>query len=82
MYRGDSSEQPQWIYRWFRGWAASLVQAVPLHHSQEIVESRGGDIRIRLTVIPTPDLENTFRKFGAYSWDGEHQITPQTPGAN
>lgn len=73
MYRGNLDEKPRWVYRWFKGWAASIVQAVPLHPSQEIVENRGGDIRIRLTLVPTPDLENTFRKFGEFSWDGDYE---------
>lgn len=69
MYRGygDHSE-PQYVYRWFKGWAASFVQAVPLHSSQEIVQQNGGEIRIRIFVVPTPDLENVFRKYGEYSW--------------
>lgn len=70
MYREFGKEQsPEWIYRWFRGWAASYVQAVPIHASQELVQQQGGDIRIRLHLIPTPDLENTFRKFGDFCWD-------------
>ena len=70
MYREFGQEQsPEWIYRWFRGWAASYVQAVPIHSSQELVQQQGGDIRIRLHLIPTPDLENTFRKFGDFCWD-------------
>jgi predicted DNA-binding transcriptional regulator YafY len=71
MYRGygDQSE-PQYVYRWFKGWAASFVQAVPLHSSQEIVQQNGGEIRIRIYVVPTPDLENVFRKYGEFSWEG------------
>jgi len=76
MYRGNTKEKPVGIYRWFTGWAASFVQAVPLHASQEIIETRGGDIRIRLTLIPTPDLDNVFRKFGEYSWEGEYSLKP------
>ena len=70
MYREFGVEQqPEWIYRWFRGWAASYVQAVPIHPTQEIVQQEGGDIRIRLQLIRTPDLENVFRKFGEFSWE-------------
>jgi predicted DNA-binding transcriptional regulator YafY len=70
MYRsyGEAST-PEWVYRWFRGWAASMVLAVPIHNSQEIVQKSGGDIRIRLHVVKTPDLENTFRKFGEFCWE-------------
>lgn len=54
MYREFGKEQsPEWIYRWFRGWAANYVQAVPIHASQELVQQQGGDIRIRLHLIPT-----------------------------
>lgn len=73
MYRGNLDEKPRWVYRWFKGWAASIVQAVPLHPSQEIVDNRGGDIRIRLTLVPTPDLDNTFRKFGEFCWEGDYE---------
>jgi len=45
------------------------ILAVPLHWSQAVVQQTGGDIRIRLNVVPTPDLENTFRKFGDASWE-------------
>ena len=70
MYRGyGKKSKPRWVYRWFKGWAASFILAVPLHWSQEVVQQTGGDIRIRLNVVPTPDLENTFRKFGEASWE-------------
>lgn len=70
MYREfGKSVEPQYIYRWFGGWAASQVQAVPLHHSQEIVQRDGGNIRIRLYVYPTPDVENVFNKYGENSWE-------------
>jgi hypothetical protein len=61
--------KPVCVYRWFRGWAASQVQAVPIHASQEIVQKSGGEIRIRLFVYDTPDVQNIFRKFGEDSWD-------------
>ena len=70
MYRGFGVKQEaEWVFRWFTGWAASYVLAVPIHSSQEIVQRNGGDIRIRINVVKTPDLENTFRKFGEYSWE-------------
>ncbi len=70
MYRAfGRSAKPVYVYRWFRGWAASQVQAVPIHPSQEIVQKSGGEIRIRMFVYDTPDVQNVFRKFGEDSWD-------------
>ena len=70
MYREFGKEaQPIAVYRWFTGWAASQVQAVPIHPSQQIVQKTGGDIRIQLLVFNTPDLQNVFRKFGEFSWE-------------
>ena len=70
MYRDYGKEsKPEWIYRWFKGWAASFVLAVPIHSSQEVVQQNGGDVRIRWELIPTPDLENTFKKFGDFCWE-------------
>lgn len=70
MYREFGKEaQPITVYRWFTGWAASQVQAVPIHPSQQIVQKTGGDIRIQLFVYNTPDLQNVFRKFGVFSWE-------------
>jgi hypothetical protein len=70
MYREFGKDvKPVYVYRWFRGWAASQVQAVPIHASQEIVQKSGGEIRIRLFVYDTPDVQNVFRKFGPDSWD-------------
>jgi predicted DNA-binding transcriptional regulator YafY len=66
MYRGSTEEKPVWIYRWFTGWAASFVQAVPLHSSQEIIETRGGDIRIRLTLVPTQILKIPSENSGSF----------------
>ena len=36
--------------------------------SQEIVQKTGGEIRIRLFVYDTPDVQNVFRKYGEDSW--------------
>jgi hypothetical protein len=70
MYREfGRSVKPVYVYRWFRGWAASQVQAVPIHPSQEIVQKSGGEIRIRMFVYDTPDVQNVFRKFGEDSWE-------------
>jgi hypothetical protein len=69
MYREfGRSAKPVYVYRWFRGWAASQVQAVPIHASQEIVQKSGGEIRIRLFIYDTPDVVNIFHKFGEYCW--------------
>lgn len=69
MYREFGKDaKPVYIYRWFRGWAASQVQAVPLHPTQKIIQKSGGDIRIQLYVYDTPDLQNVFNKFGDNSW--------------
>jgi hypothetical protein len=72
IYRDYENQQiPNIVYRWFRGWAASQVVAVPLHHSQQVVQTlSNGDIRIRLEVFKTPDLDNLFRKYGEFSWEG------------
>lgn len=70
MYREfGKAAKPEIVYRWFTGWAASQVQAVPIHPSQQIVQKSGGDIRIQIQVYNTPDLQNVFRKFGEYSWE-------------
>ncbi len=70
MYREFGKHaQPEYIHRWFRGWAASQVQAVPIHPSQEIVQKTGGEIRIRLYVYNTPDVQNVFNKYGSDSWE-------------
>ncbi len=70
MYREFGKHaQPEYIHRWFRGWAASQVQTVPIHPSQEIVQKSGGEIRIRLYVYNTPDVQNVFNKYGSDSWE-------------
>ena len=69
MYREFGKEvKPVHVYRWFRGWAASQVQAAPLHSTQKIIQKSGGDIRIQLYIYNTPDLQNVFNKFGEDSW--------------
>lgn len=61
--------QPKKIYRWFRGWAASLVLAQPLHASQRLIETApNGDIKIELVVYETEELEGVFSRFGQDSW--------------
>ena len=55
--------------RWFKGWAASYVRAVPIHPSQVIVqETEDGSIRVRLSVYQTVDLDSYFQRFGEFSW--------------
>jgi hypothetical protein len=60
---------PSIIYRWFKGWAASRVEAVPLHKSQKVVQRDGVNIRIRLEVFDTPELKGVFDRFGEYCWE-------------
>ena len=60
---------PSVIYRWFKGWAASSVEAVPLHKSQKVVQRDGVNIRIRLEVYDTPELKGVFARFGEYCWE-------------
>ncbi len=60
---------PAIIYRWFKGWAASSVEAVPLHKSQKVVQRDGVNIRIRLEVYDTPELKGVFDRFGDYCWE-------------
>jgi len=60
---------PAIIYRWFTGWAASSVEAVPLHKSQKVVQRDGVNIRIRLEVYDTPELKGVFDRFGDYCWE-------------
>ncbi len=63
-------KQPVRVYRWFRSWAASLVLALPLHSSQEIVQIlENGDVQIRLLVYDTEELKGVFLRFGNDSWE-------------
>lgn len=65
-----TNEKPGHIYRWFKGWAASFVRAVPIHHSQEIIDERpDGSIRIRLHVYDTVDLQSYLTRFGDLCWE-------------
>lgn len=70
IYRNYLVDQtPSVIYRWFTGWAASSVEAVPLHKSQKVVQRDGIKIRIRLEVYDTPELKGVFDRFGNDSWN-------------
>jgi hypothetical protein len=62
-------KDPLIIYRWFKGWAASHVEAVPLHKSQKVVQRDGVYIRIRLEVYDTPELHGIFAKYGSDCWE-------------
>ena len=62
-------KDPLIIYRWFKGWAASHVEAVPLHRSQKVVQRDGVNIRIRMEVYDTPELNGIFAKFGSDCWE-------------
>ncbi len=44
------------------------VHTKAINPSQEIVQKTGGEIRIRLFVYDTPDVQNVFRKSGEDSW--------------
>ena len=70
IYRNYLVDQvPLIIYRWFKGWAASHVEAVPLHRSQKVVQRDGVNIRIRLEVYDTPELHGIFAKYGSDCWE-------------
>jgi hypothetical protein len=70
VYRNYSVDlEPKSVYRWFRGWAASHVEAVPLHKSQEIVQRNGTEIRVRWKVYETFELYNILCKYGADCWE-------------
>ena len=70
IYRNYLVDQvPLIIYRWFKGWAASHVEAVPLHRSQKVVQRDGVNILIRLEVYDTPELNGIFGKYGSDCWE-------------
>jgi hypothetical protein len=61
---------PVYVYRWFKEWAASYVEAVPLHWTQEIVQrSQHGAIRVRLNVFDNHELKGRLLSFGEYCWE-------------
>jgi len=67
------------VRRWFKGWAATAVISSPLHDSQLVMNPDefnevDGRVLIQIKVYKTIELENTFAKFGNYSWyDGENE---------
>lgn len=60
---------PSVVYRWLKGWAASHVEAVPLHKSQQVVQRSGAEIRIRLEVYDTKELKGVLAKYGKDCWE-------------
>ena len=70
IYRNYLVDQtPSIIYRWFKGWAASHVEAVPLHKSQQVVQRDGVNIRIRLEVYDTMELRGIFARYSSDCWE-------------
>jgi len=49
--------------------AASNVEAVPLHKSQQVVQRDGVNIRIRLEVYDTMELRGIFARYGSDCWE-------------
>jgi len=70
LYRDyNKHKSPSTILRWFKDWAASQVEAVPLHSSQTIIQRVGNAICIKLCVYETAELTSIFKKYGEYSWE-------------
>lgn len=70
LYRDYTKHKsPSTVIRWFKDWAASQVEAVPLHHSQTIIQRKDNTICIKLSVYDTEELRSVFLKYGEYSWD-------------
>jgi len=70
LYRDYTKHKaPTTIIRWFKDWAASQVEAVPLHPSQIIVQRIDNTICIRLSVYDTEELRSVLLKYGEYSWE-------------
>ena len=70
LYRDyNKHKSPTTIIRWFKDWAASQVEAVPLHPSQTIIQRVDNAICIKLSVYDTAELTSIFGKYGEYSWE-------------
>ena len=70
LYRDYTKHKaPTTIIRWFKDWAASQVEAVPLHPSQIIVQRIDNTICIRLSVYDTEELRSVLLKYGEYIWE-------------
>jgi predicted DNA-binding transcriptional regulator YafY len=63
-------KEPSLVYRWFKGWPASLIEAVPIHSSQKIIQRHNGAIRIQLNVYNNAELTNLFERYGENCWEG------------
>lgn len=62
--------QPKNVERWFNGWAASEIQAVPLHSSQQVREVRvDGSVKIRWIVYDNDEVKGILAKYGEYCWE-------------
>jgi hypothetical protein len=70
LYRDYTKHKsPSTVIRWFKDWAASQVEAIPLHHSQTIIQRKDNTICIKLNVYDTEELKSVFLKYGEFSWD-------------
>jgi predicted DNA-binding transcriptional regulator YafY len=70
LYRDYTKHKlPTTIIRWFKDWAASQVEAVPLHPSQVIIQRVENAICIKLNVYNTVELTSIFNKYGDFSWE-------------
>ncbi len=62
-------KEPVFVERWFSGSAASAIVAVPLHHSQEVLQKRAdGSIRVRWFVYDNDELKEVLSIYGAACW--------------
>jgi hypothetical protein len=70
VYRDYSKHKfPVTIIRWFKDWAASQVEAAPLHPSQKIIQRVENTICVKLSVYETDELKNVFMKYGEFCWE-------------
>jgi hypothetical protein len=70
LYRDYTKHKsPSTIIRWFKDWAASQIEAVPLHPSQTIIQRVDNAIRIKLRVYDTEELNYILKKYGEFCWE-------------
>ncbi len=70
VYRDFTKHKlPETTIRWFKDWAASQVEATPLHPSQKIIHRVENSICITLNVYITEELKNVFMKYGEFCWE-------------
>ncbi len=70
LYRDYTKHKsPTTIIRWFKDWAASQVEAVPLHPSQIIIQRTENAICVKLNVYETAELTSVFNKYGDFCWE-------------